>query len=112
MRPDLFKAVLTEVPFVDVINTMFDASIPWVAFEYEEWGHPENPKIYQVMQRYCPYSNVRPIEYPNMLVIAGMNDPRVAYFEPAKWVAKLRSTMAVNPEKLLMLRVDDVGEFN
>lgn len=59
-RPDLFKAVLTEVPFVDVINTMFDTSIPWTAFEFEEWGNPEDPRIYNIMKSYCPYSNVIP----------------------------------------------------
>ncbi|KAI3651108.1 hypothetical protein MP228_004589 [Amoeboaphelidium protococcarum] len=91
-RPDLFKAVLTEVPFVDVINTMFDTSIPWTAFEFEEWGNPEDPRIYNIMKSYCPYSNVIPGQiYPHMLIIAGMNDPRVAYFEPAKWTAKLRA---------------------
>lgn len=92
MRPDLFKAVLTEVPFVDVINTMFDSSIPWTAFEFEEWGNPEQLNIYNIMKGYCPYSNVIPGQiYPHMLIVAGMNDPRVAYFEPAKWTAKLRA---------------------
>lgn len=76
MRPDLFKAVLTEVPFVDALNTMFDASIPWTAFEYEEWGNPNDPQIYQIMKNYCPYTNITQKEYPNLLVIAGMNDPR------------------------------------
>ncbi|KAI1293150.1 hypothetical protein EDD11_008501 [Mortierella claussenii] len=91
MRPDLFKTALTEVPFVDAVNTMLDSSIPWTAFEWEEWGNPENPEIYRIMKQYCPYTNVRPQRYPNMLVLGGMNDPRVAYFEPLKWVAKLRS---------------------
>ncbi|GJJ78267.1 oligopeptidase B [Entomortierella parvispora] len=91
MRPDLFKTVLTEVPFVDVVNTMLDSSIPWTAFEWEEWGNPVDPAIYQIMKQYCPYSNVRLQKYPNMLVLGGMNDPRVAFFEPLKWVAKLRS---------------------
>lgn len=79
MRPDLFKTVLTEVPFVDVVNTMLDSSIPWTAFEWEEWGNPAEPAIYQIMKHYCPYSNVRPQKYPNMLVLGGMNDPRVAF---------------------------------
>ncbi|KAG0237032.1 hypothetical protein BGX31_003747 [Mortierella sp. GBA43] len=91
MRPDLFQTALTEVPFVDALNTMLDSSIPWTAFEWEEWGNPENPDIYRIMKQYCPYTNVRPQRYPNMLVLAGMNDPRVAFFEPLKWVAKLRS---------------------
>ncbi|KAG0196925.1 hypothetical protein BGX28_009544 [Mortierella sp. GBA30] len=91
MRPDLFRAALTEVPFVDAVNTMLDSSIPWTAFEWEEWGNPEDPEIYHIMKQYCPYTNVKPQKYPNMLVLAGMNDPRVAFFEPLKWVAKLRS---------------------
>lgn len=91
MRPDLFKTALTEVPFVDALNTMLDSSIPWTAFEWEEWGNPEDPEIYRIMKQYCPYTNVRPQRYPNMLVLGGMNDPRVAFFEPLKWVAKLRS---------------------
>ncbi|KAI9097186.1 prolyl oligopeptidase [Phlyctochytrium arcticum] len=95
IRPDLFAAALTEVPFVDVINTMFDASIPWTAFEYEEWGNPNEKEIYEVMKTYCPYSNIRGLAlarnaYPHLLVVAGMNDPRVAFFEPLKFVAKMR----------------------
>ncbi|KAF9969972.1 hypothetical protein BGZ73_007466 [Actinomortierella ambigua] len=91
MRPELFRSALTEVPFVDTINTMLDSSIPWTAFEWEEWGNPEDPQIYRIMKQYCPYLNVAPRKYPNMLVLGGMNDPRVAFFEPLKWVAKLRS---------------------
>ncbi|KAI9001717.1 prolyl oligopeptidase [Gaertneriomyces semiglobifer] len=95
MRPDLFAAALTEVPFVDVINTMFDSSIPWTAFEYEEWGNPNDKEIYEVMKTYCPYTNVRGKAlarncYPHMFVLGGMNDPRVAFFEPLKFVAKMR----------------------
>ncbi|KAK3815544.1 MAG: prolyl oligopeptidase [Linnemannia gamsii] len=126
MRPDLFKTALTEVPFVDAVNTMLDSSIPWTAFEWEEWGNPENPEIYHIMKQYCPYSNVRPQKYPNMLVLGGMNDPRVAFFEPLKWVAKLRScwppqsTPPQSPEdsasdtserddRMLLLRIEEVG---
>ncbi|KAJ3080651.1 hypothetical protein HK102_002905, partial [Quaeritorhiza haematococci] len=95
MRPDLFRAALTEVPFVDVINTMFDSSIPWTAFEWEEWGNPNDPEIYAAMKTYCPYTNIRgealaKQEYPHLLVVGGMNDPRVAFFEPLKLVAKMR----------------------
>ncbi|TPX54034.1 hypothetical protein PhCBS80983_g06067, partial [Powellomyces hirtus] len=95
MRPDLFAAALTEVPFVDVVNTMFDPSIPWTAFEYEEWGNPADKDIYDVMKTYCPYSNIRGEAlarnaYPHLLVVGGMNDPRVAFFEPLKFVAKMR----------------------
>ncbi|KAJ8329679.1 hypothetical protein BDV3_003684 [Batrachochytrium dendrobatidis] len=96
MRPDLFEAALTEVPFVDVINTMFDSTIPWTAFEYEEWGNPNDKEIYNVMKTYCPYTNVNgerlaDFQCPHLLVIGGMNDPRVAFFEPLKWVAKMRN---------------------
>ncbi|TPX47940.1 hypothetical protein SeLEV6574_g02355 [Synchytrium endobioticum] len=95
MRPELFRSALTEVPFVDVINTMFDTSIPWVSFEYEEWGNPTNYDIYECMKSYCPYTNVNGErlarnEYPHMLIVGGLNDPRVAFFEPLKWVAKMR----------------------
>ncbi|KAJ3403427.1 hypothetical protein HDV05_007829, partial [Chytridiales sp. JEL 0842] len=96
MRPDLFKAALTEVPFVDAINTMFDSTIPWTAFEYEEWGNPVDVEIYNVMKGYCPMTNIQGHrlannDYPNILVACGMNDPRVAFFEPLKFVAKLRN---------------------
>ncbi|KAJ3021604.1 hypothetical protein HKX48_008173 [Thoreauomyces humboldtii] len=95
MRPELFAVALTEVPFVDVVNTMFDASIPWTAFEWEEWGNPTDKAIYDVMKTYCPYSNIRgealaKNAYPHVLVVGGMNDPRVAFFEPLKFVAKMR----------------------
>ncbi|KAJ3151283.1 hypothetical protein HDU89_002122 [Geranomyces variabilis] len=95
MRPDLFAAALTEVPFVDVVNTMFDSSIPWTAFEWEEWGNPMDREIYDVMKLYCPYTNIRGKAlarnaYPHLLVVGGMNDPRVAFFEPLKFVAKMR----------------------
>ncbi|ORZ27977.1 prolyl oligopeptidase [Lobosporangium transversale] len=107
MRPDLFKTVLTEVPFVDALNTMLDSSIPWTAFEWEEWGNPEDPEIYRIMKHYCPYTNVHPQKYPNMLILGGMNDPRVAYFEPLKWAAKLRSCW---PSKSTSLPARQLGE--
>ena len=92
MRPDLFAAAVAEVPFVDVVTTMLDASIPLTVIEYEEWGNPNDPQFYEYMKSYSPYDNVAPQPYPPMLVTAGLNDPRVAYWEPAKWVAKLRAT--------------------
>ncbi len=92
MRPDLFAAVVAEVPFVDVVTTMLDASIPLTVIEYEEWGNPNDPVYYEYMKSYSPYDNVAAQPYPPMLVTAGLNDPRVAYWEPAKWVAKLRAT--------------------
>lgn len=90
MRPDLFKCVVANVPFVDVINTMLDETIPLTTFEFEEWGNPKEKKYYDYMKSYSPYDNVVPQNYPNMLVTAGYNDAQVGYWEPAKWVAKLR----------------------
>ena len=92
LRPDLFAAIVAEVPFVDVVTTMLDASIPLTVIEYEEWGNPNDPVYYEYMKSYSPYDNVRAQAYPPMLVTAGLNDPRVAYWEPAKWVARLRAT--------------------
>jgi oligopeptidase B len=92
LRPDLFRAVLAEVPFVDVVNTMLDASLPLTVIEYDEWGNPNDPELYRCIRGYSPYDNVRAQAYPHMLVTAGLNDPRVAYWEPAKLVARLRAT--------------------
>ncbi|MDP3771078.1 MAG: S9 family peptidase [bacterium] len=89
-RPDLFAAAVAGVPFVDVINTMRDASIPLTTSEYEEWGDPRVRRFYRAMRAYSPYENVRRQRYPALLVAAGLNDTRVGYWEPAKWVARLR----------------------
>jgi len=91
MRPDLFKIVVAKVPFVDVINTMLDPTIPLTVTEYEEWGNPNEKGYYDYMKSYSPYDNVEARDYPNILVTAGLNDPRVQYWEPAKWTAKLRA---------------------
>ncbi len=91
-RPDLFKAVIASVPFVDVINTMLDDTIPLTVVEYEEWGNPNDKVYYDYMKSYSPYDNVEAKDYPNLLITAGLNDPRVQYWEPAKWAAKLRAT--------------------
>jgi oligopeptidase B len=104
MRPDLFRAVVADVPFVDVINTMLDASIPLTTGEWLQWGDPHKAEFYGYMKSYSPYDNVRATAYPAMLVTAGLNDPRVAYWEPAKWVARLRATKTdANP---LLLRTN------
>jgi oligopeptidase B len=90
MRPDLFRIVVAKVPFVDVMNTMSDPTLPLTVGEYEEWGNPADREYYEYMKSYSPYENVTKKNYPNILVTAGLNDPRVSYWEPAKWVAKLR----------------------
>lgn len=90
MRPDLFQCVVAQVPFVDVINTMLDESIPLTTFEFDEWGNPKVKKYYDYIKTYSPYDNVQAVNYPDMLVTAGYNDAQVGYWEPAKWVAKMR----------------------
>ena len=101
MRPDLFKGIVAGVPFVDVINTMLDPSIPLTVIEYEEWGNPHDPIYYAYMKSYSPYDNTTACDYPNILATAGLNDPRVQYWEPAKWVAKLRM-VKVNDSRLIL----------
>ena len=101
MRPDLFTAVIANVPFVDVMTTMLDASIPLTTLEYDEWGNPNLESDYQYMRAYSPYDNVEAKAYPHLLVTTGLNDPRVAYWEPAKWVAKLR-TLKTNHNDLFL----------
>lgn len=90
LRPDLFAGLVAEVPFVDALTTMLDPSLPLTVHEYEEWGNPEDPEYYHYLKSYSPYDNVKPARYPTILVTAGLNDPRVSYWEPAKWVQKLR----------------------
>jgi len=101
LRPDLFKVVVAKVPFVDVVNSMLDASIPLTVTEYEEWGNPNDKKFYDYMKSYAPYENVAARNYPNLLVTAGLNDPRVPYWEPAKWTAKLRA-LKTDQNRLLL----------
>ncbi|MDZ7288621.1 MAG: S9 family peptidase [candidate division KSB1 bacterium] len=91
LRPDLFKAVVSHVPFVDVINTMLDASLPLTVTEYEEWGNPNKKEEYDYLKKYCPYTNLAPKAYPAILVKTSFNDSQVMYWEPAKYVAKMRS---------------------
>jgi oligopeptidase B len=104
MRPDLFQTVIAAVPFVDVLNTMSDPSLPLTVTEYEEWGNPADQKYYDYMRSYSPYDNVKDRPYPNLLVTAGLNDPRVSYWEPAKWVAKQRTLK--NQNRLLLLQTN------
>ena len=91
MRPDLFKAVVAEVPFVDVVNTMNDSTLPLTVGEFEEWGNPKIKAEYDYLKSYCPYTNTSAKAYPTMLVKTSLNDSQVMYWEPAKWVAKLRA---------------------
>ena len=103
-RPDLFKAAIAEVPFVDVLNTMLDPDLPLTVTEYDEWGNPEQPEVYERIKAYAPYENVKAQAYPSMLVIAGYNDSRVQYWEAAKWVARLRTTKT--DDNLLLLKTE------
>ncbi|MEQ1841995.1 MAG: prolyl oligopeptidase family serine peptidase, partial [Verrucomicrobiales bacterium] len=91
-RPDLFRAYVANVPFVDVLNTMLDASLPLTTGEYDEWGNPEaSREVFDRIRAYSPYDNVKAQDYPAILVLAGWTDNRVAYWEPAKWVARMRA---------------------
>ncbi len=101
MRPDLFRAVLSYVPFVDVLNTMLDASLPLTVGEYLEWGNPNVPAEYAYMKSYCPYTNLEGKAYPAMLVRTSLNDSQVMYWEPAKYVARLR-TLKTDDAPLLL----------
>ena len=104
MRPDLFTTVIAVVPFVDVTNTMSDPSLPLTVTEYEEWGNPQDPKYFDYMASYSPYENIQDKPYPNLLVIGGLNDSRVSYWEPAKWVAKQRTLK--NQNRILLLKTN------
>ncbi|MGI4757453.1 MAG: S9 family peptidase [Janthinobacterium lividum] len=109
LRPDLFRVVLSHVPFVDVMNTMLDASLPLTVAEYEEWGNPNEPEAFEYMRSYSPYDNLKAGAYPATLVKTSLNDSQVMYWEPAKFVAKLR-TLKSNAEWPLLLHVNmDAG---
>ena len=101
MRPDLFQAVINKVAFVDVVTTMSDPTIPLTSLEWDEWGNPQVLEHFEYMLSYSPYDNVRPTSYPHMLITTGLNDPRVAYWEPAKFAAKLREMKTDNNILLL-----------
>src|SRR5277367_1987538 len=101
MRPDLFRLVISHVPFVDVLNTMLDATLPLTVGEYEEWGNPMVAADYFYMKTYCPYTNLAARDYPAMLLKTGLNDSQVMYWEPAKYVAKLR-TLKIDTNLLLL----------
>lgn len=101
MAPDLWHGVIAQVPFVDVVNTMLDESIPLTTNEFDEWGNPKEKEAYYYMKSYSPYENIEKKNYPNLLVTTGLHDSQVQYFEPVKWVAKLRATKTDNNVLLL-----------
>ena len=104
LAPELYNGVLSAVPFVDIMSTMWDESIPLTTGEFDEWGNPKNLESYEYMLSYSPYDNVAAQDYPNMLVTTGLFDSQVQYWEPAKWVAKLRDLKT--DDKVLMLDTD------
>jgi oligopeptidase B len=101
LRPDLCRAALMHVPFVDVINSMLDPSLPLTVGEFEEWGNPQVSEQYACMRSYCPYTNLAPRAYPAMLLRTGLNDSQVMYWEPAKYTARLR-TLKTDGKPLLL----------
>lgn len=104
MRPDLFKAAVAQVPFVDVLNTMLDDSLPLTTMEYNEWGNPNNRDYYHYIRSYSPYDNVKAQDYPHLLITGGISDPRVTYWEPTKWAARLRDMKT--DDNLLLLKIN------
>lgn len=107
MRPDLFEAVVAQVPFVDVINTMLDPSLPLTITEYDEWGNPgASAAAFEYILSYSPYDNTKSAKYPSVLLTAGLNDPRVSYWEPAKWAQKLRANNQGSGEVLFKIELD------
>jgi oligopeptidase B len=106
MRPDLFNVVIADVPFVDVVSTMLDETLPLTTQEYEQWGNPNIEADYNYILSYSPYDNVKAANYPNILATTGWNDSQVMYHEPAKWVAKLRELKTDNNIILLKTNLD------
>ncbi|WP_233164250.1 S9 family peptidase [Snuella sedimenti] len=106
MNPELYHGVIAAVPFVDVVTTMLDDSIPLTTGEYDEWGNPNQQEYYDYMKSYSPYDNIEPKHYPHMLVTTGLHDSQVQYWEPAKWVAKLRELKKDNNKLLLFIDMD------
>jgi oligopeptidase B len=107
MAPDLFLGIVAEVPFVDVLATMLDDTLPLTPPEWPEWGNPiESADDYAAIAAYSPYDNVREQAYPNILALCGLTDPRVTYWEPAKWVARLRASTTADPTILLRTNME------
>ena len=106
LRPELVRAAILRVPFVDVINTMLDESLPLTVGEFEEWGNPKVREHYEYMKTYCPYTNLGPRRYPAMLVKTGLHDSQVMFWEPAKYVARLRAVKTGDHLLLLKVRME------
>jgi oligopeptidase B len=106
MSPELFNGVIADVPFVDVVNTMLDESLPLTVGEYEEWGNPHNKRYYSYIKSYSPYDNVKAQNYPTMLVQTSLNDSQVMYWEPAKYVARLRELKTDSRPLLLKVNME------
>jgi oligopeptidase B len=105
LRPDLWAGILAQVPFVDVLNTMLDDTLPLTPGEWPEWGNPITDKeAFELIRSYSPYDNVKVQDYPPLLITGGLTDPRVTYWEPAKWAAKLRATKT--DRNLLLLKIN------
>jgi oligopeptidase B len=106
LAPDAFAGIVAQVPFVDALNTILDPSLPLTVTEWEEWGNPlESPDVYEYMKSYTPYENVAAVDYPAILAVTGLNDTRVLYHEPAKWIARLR-TVAPHGQYLLKTKME------
>jgi len=106
MKPEIFNGVISAVPFVDVVTTMLDDSIPLTTGEYDEWGNPNEKEYYEYMKSYSPYDNVESKEYPNMLITTGLHDSQVQYWEPAKWIAKLRELKTDNNRLIMQTNME------
>ncbi|MXY24023.1 MAG: S9 family peptidase [Acidobacteria bacterium] len=109
LRPDLFCGVVAQVPFVDVVTTMLDESIPLTTGEYDEWGNPNDPAAYAYIRSYSPYDNMDSVAWPHLLVMTGLHDSQVQYWEPAKWVARRRATAPADGRRLLLRTNTDAG---
>lgn len=110
MRPDLFKTVIPGVPFIDVLNTMSDSKIPLTVEEWTQWGNPNEKEDYEYMKKYCPYTNIKKSEYPNMYLTGGLHDPRVPYWEPLKFLSKIRENKTDNNVQVIRMETEQ-GHF-
>lgn len=106
MEPNLWNGVIAQVPFVDVVSTMLDESIPLTTGEFDEWGNPKDKEYYDYMKSYSPYDNIEAKDYPNILITTGYWDSQVQYWEPAKWIAKLRELKTDNNQLMMHCNMD------